>query len=68
MAIVDMNKEAIVRADRLHSKQKYTLFDGWKCRGWPTVTIVRGTIVLQDGEVIGKPGYGHFQKPLFNAS
>jgi allantoinase len=68
MVIVDMSKEVIVRADRLHSKQKYTLFDGWKCRGWPAVTIVRGTIVFQDGEIIGKPGYGQFQKPLFNAS
>ena len=27
-------------------------------KGWPVKTIVRGTVVAEDFEVIGKPGYG----------
>jgi len=27
-------------------------------KGWPVKTIVRGELVADDFEVIGKPGYG----------
>jgi dihydroorotase-like cyclic amidohydrolase len=61
--IVDMKKEMIIKADLLHSKQKYGLFEDRKCKGWPVTTIVRGNVVAHDGEVIAKPGYGIFLKP-----
>ena len=32
---------------------------GWNLKGWPIKTIVRGTVVAEDFEVIGKPGYGN---------
>jgi len=36
------------------------VYDGLKVIGMPILTIVRGTIVMRDGEIIGKPGYGRF--------
>ena len=32
-----------------------TPFDNKKVKGWPTMTIVNGNIVMRDGELIGKP-------------
>ncbi len=34
------------------------VYDGWNLKGWPIKTIVRGTVIAEDFEVIGKPGYG----------
>ena len=37
----------------------YLVYDGWNLKGWPVKTIVRGTVIAEDFEVIGKPGYGN---------
>jgi dihydropyrimidinase len=29
-------------------------------KGWPVMTIARGEIVMEDGQVVGKPGRGRF--------
>ena len=42
---------------------KTTAFEGYKGRGLPLTTIVRGRIISEDGGVSGKPGYGEFQSP-----
>jgi len=63
IVIVDMKKERAIKGDSLHSKQKYSLFEGWKCKGWPVLTIVRGMVVADDGEITAKPGYGKFLRP-----
>jgi dihydropyrimidinase len=49
LTIVDMEKEQIVTPDLLQSYSDYTIYDGWKLRGWPTMTIVRGRIVMENG-------------------
>ncbi len=61
--IVDMNAEGVVKAANLHSIQKITPFEGFKVKGMPAYTIVRGEIVAERGEVFGKPN-GRFTKPL----
>lgn len=61
--IVDMAKEGIIRSERLHSKTKVTPFDGWKVKGMPIYTIVRGNVVMKDGEVLGIQK-GEFIRPV----
>jgi allantoinase len=63
MVIVDMKQERAIKGDSLHSKQKYSLFEGWRCKGWPVLTIVRGMVVAKDGEIRAMPGYGKFVRP-----
>ena len=53
--IVDMNKEMIITNDQQRSKSKWTPYDGMKVKGWPTHTIVRGNIVMQDNDIISQP-------------
>jgi len=61
--IVDMDKEDVISGQKLHSKSKITPFEGWKVKGLPIYTIVRGNIVMKDGEVVGKPR-GKWIKPI----
>ena len=53
--IVDMNKEMIITNDQQRSKSKWTPYDGMKVKGWPTHTIVRGNVVMQDDHIISQP-------------
>jgi allantoinase len=63
VTIVDMNKEHVIDKKKLHSKSKVSPFDGWRVKGMPVYTIIRGTVVAKDGEIIGKP-IGELQKPI----
>jgi dihydroorotase (multifunctional complex type) len=58
--IVDMKKERTISKEQGYSKCGYNPFEGWKIQGVPVSTIVRGTVVMEDEKVIGKPGFGEF--------
>jgi dihydropyrimidinase len=60
LTIVDVNLEKTVRASDFCSHADYSLYDGWKLKGWPVTTIVRGEVVMQDGRLLGRQGYGRF--------
>ncbi|MCQ2009564.1 allantoinase AllB [Sporolactobacillus sp. STSJ-5] len=62
ITIVDMNKEATIKAANLHSKSKVTAYDGWRVKGVPVETIVRGETVMKNGEIVHKP-LGQVIKP-----
>ncbi|MDR3476262.1 MAG: dihydropyrimidinase [Devosia sp.] len=36
----------------------YTPYEGMRVTGWPVATIVRGNIVMRDGAILQRPGYG----------
>ncbi len=59
-ALVDLDRERVVDAAELGSYSDYSLYDGWNLKGWPVATILRGVTVMQDGKVVGKPGYGKY--------
>jgi dihydroorotase-like cyclic amidohydrolase len=63
LTIIDLDKEGVIRDDELHSKNHVTPFDGRKTKGMPVATIVRGRIVMRDGELVGKPT-GRMVRPV----
>src|SRR5579862_3894310 len=67
ITIVDLAREARVRADALHSKSKITPFDGRPVRGVPVATLVRGKLVARDGTLVGTPGWGRAVEPSMPA-
>jgi len=60
LVMVDFQKETTVNAGKLHSAADWTPYDGLKLKGTPTMTISRGTILMEDGEIIEKLGHGQF--------
>lgn len=60
ITVVDLNLERTVRHEELLSYSDYSLYDGWTFKGWPTETIVRGTTVMQGGQLVGQPGHGQY--------
>jgi dihydroorotase len=55
LTIVDLAREGRIDKDKLHSKSKVTPFHGFRVKGMPVYTIVRGTVVMQHGEICGNP-------------
>jgi len=58
ITLIDLKKEQKVTSDLFGGFSDYVVYDGWKLKGWPVKTIVRGQTIAEDFQVIGKPGYG----------
>jgi len=52
--LVDMNMHAAISNDQMASRCGWTPFHGRTIAGWPVGTIVRGNIVMRDGELVGE--------------
>jgi len=49
--IVDMAARRVIRAADQATRCGWTPFDGFEAQGWPMATIIRGQIVMRDGEI-----------------
>ena len=58
IVIVDLEREATIDREMLHSKSHVSPWHGVAVKGVPIATIVRGRVVMQGGELIGEPGWG----------
>jgi dihydroorotase-like cyclic amidohydrolase len=58
LTVVDMNQEYKIDASKFRSKAKYSPFDRWKVKGKPVKTFVDGNLVMDEGEIIARPGTG----------
>jgi dihydroorotase (multifunctional complex type) len=64
LVVVDMDREAVIgESYPVYSKQGFTPLAGKRVRGVPIYTVVRGEVVMEDGDVVGTPGYGEFVAP-----
>jgi dihydroorotase-like cyclic amidohydrolase len=60
LVIVDMGRERTLRDEDIVAKCGWTPLDGLTVEGVPETTLVRGSPVVRDGDVVGEPGYGEF--------
>jgi allantoinase len=58
LIVVDMDREETLRDQDIVSKCKWTPFDGMKVKGAPVMTILRGNVVMEEGEVCADAGLG----------
>jgi dihydroorotase len=56
LVVVDLAREDIIDPDQFHSKAKYSPFEGFKTKGMPVMTFVRGKVVMDEGEVLENQG------------
>ncbi len=55
LTIVDPAGESVVRNERLHSKHPLSPWNGTRLRGTLKASVLRGQVVMRDGEPIGEP-------------
>lgn len=56
--VVDMDRDELIDQAALHSRSKISPWHGRTVTGRPCYTIVRGEVVVRDGELVGRPGWG----------
>lgn len=59
---VDLKREWLIDSSEFHSKAKFSPFEGWRVKGKPVKTFVNGLLVMDDGEIVAKPGAGRIIK------
>src|SRR5213593_3745976 len=62
VVVFDPEKKLTITAACQRSKSDYNLFEGTEVTGSSEVVLVRGTIVVEAGELKVEPGYGRFVK------
>jgi dihydroorotase-like cyclic amidohydrolase len=45
--MIDLDEERKVN----HTGHGHCIYEGWNLRGWPMLTIARGVVVYENGEV-----------------
>ena len=54
------NRKTIISAMTQHSKSDYNLYEGTEVTGDADVTLIRGTVVVENGVLQVEPGFGRF--------
>ncbi len=62
VVVWDQEKELTISAKSHHSNVNYNLFEGTKVTGAPEVVMVRGQVIVENDDLVGKPGDGQFVK------
>lgn len=55
LVIVEPGRESELSAFGLHMNTDYSVYEGKKVRGFPLTTVLRGRVVVRDGEPVAEP-------------
>jgi dihydroorotase len=58
VTIVSLKEKWLIDSSKFKSKAKYSPFDGMTVVGRPVKTFVAGSLVMDEGEIVAKPGCG----------
>ena len=58
LLILDPGVDRVISAEDHYSNSGYSLFEGWEVTGRPWMTLLRGQVLLNQGQLEQRPGYG----------
>jgi dihydropyrimidinase len=62
LVVFDPEKRHLITAAKQESKTDYNLYEGTEVVGDVETVLLRGQVIVDGGEVVGKPGVGQFVK------
>jgi len=62
IVVFDPEKEHTISAKTHHSAADYNLYEGTTVVGAPEIVLLRGHVLVEDGELAASPGIGQFVK------
>jgi dihydropyrimidinase len=60
IVVFDPEKRVRLSAETHHSRVDYNLYEGTEVVGAPEVVLVRGQVIVENDELVGRPGAGSF--------
>ncbi len=58
IVLVDAQRTATIDQSQLFSKSKISPWHGRRVQGGPSLTMVRGRVVMENGKLVAEPGWG----------
>lgn len=58
LVLIDPTIQKRLTRDDFHVSD-YSPWEGWEVRGWPVTTILRGKVIVENGQLSGYPRDGH---------
>jgi dihydroorotase len=52
LTIVDLKARRTITDSMMATRSGWTPFDGFEAEGWPIATIIRGRVVMRDGDIV----------------
>jgi dihydropyrimidinase len=62
VVIFDPEKRTTLSAATQHSRSDYNLYEGTEVVGDVETVLLRGNVLVENGELVAKPGIGQFVK------
>ena len=53
IVLLDPDMKRTITLDGLHADSDYSIWEGFECQGYPVTTILRGKIIVENGELKG---------------
>ena len=60
IVLFDPNLNKKLTLDDLHADSDYSIWEGFECRGYPVMTILRGKVIVEDGQLVGSTSNGRW--------
>jgi dihydropyrimidinase len=60
IVVFDEERKHTISVSTHHSKSDYNLFEGTEVTGTPEVVLLRGHVLVENGELVAQPGIGQF--------
>jgi dihydropyrimidinase len=60
LVVFDPERRQTISASSHHSKCDYSLYEGTEVVGAPEIVLLRGSVLVEDGELVAAPGSGRF--------
>ena len=58
LVVWDPDRKRTIRGEEMASNAGYDIYEGWEVQGWPEYTILRGQVIVKDGELTASRGQG----------
>jgi dihydropyrimidinase len=62
LVIFDPERTETISVENGHSRIDYSLYEGTEVTGVPEIVLLRGQVLVENGELVAKPGTGRFVK------
>lgn len=60
LVLIDPNMRKTLTLDDLHADSDYSIWEGFRCQGYPVMTILRGKVIVDHGKLVGHTSDGRW--------
>jgi dihydropyrimidinase len=60
LVLIDPTVRKTLTLSDLHADSDYSIWEGFSCQGYPVMTILRGKVIVENGQLVGSSSDGQW--------